>query len=114
MKEIDFEQLYYHSWQPNEPLKLRKDIFTIELNTKKYSGEAEVWVRLLPKAKLEIKTKLSNGGEFYDLLSTNNARFYLGKNPVEIPGFFTSISGDSMTWVPKSEPIFPDDGVTST
>jgi hypothetical protein len=70
-------------------------------------------VRLLPKAKLEIKTKLSNGGEFYDLLSTNNARFYLGKNPVEIPGFFTSISGDSMTWVPKSEPIFPDDGVTS-
>jgi len=34
MKEIDFEQLCYHSWQPNEPLKLRTDIFTIDLNTK--------------------------------------------------------------------------------
>ncbi|MGD2088123.1 MAG: hypothetical protein PVH61_18235 [Candidatus Aminicenantes bacterium] len=113
MKEIDFEHLCYASWQPNEPLKLRKDIFTIELNAKKYSGEAEVWVRLLPKAKLEIKTKLSNGGEFGDFLNTNNARFYIGKNSVEIPGFFTSISGDSMTWVPKSEPIFLDHGVTS-
>jgi len=105
-------QPFYQFSQPNEETLLAEGRATVKVSDKVYTGDGKVYLRLLPRPRIEIRIGLHNTDFTCVAHFIDDARE--GSVQLEcrnvISGFATQVTwssekGTTLVWVPKQEPV---------
>ncbi len=107
MSSVDFHP-YFQFSEPNKEILLTEDRVIVKVSHGSYTGHGKVYLRFLPRPRIEIRIRLDNA-PFPDFANSEGS-VQLKRRNLNISGFATQVTmstdkGTTLTWTPKKEPI---------